>query len=314
MANVSYSHISLINKFRQKVVVDHPWAVCQSQACIWPVAIENIGRYSVPIQVSPECLSAADEIAALKDELAGINQALSDELAHATPGEKAAIIHAAQEEKKRAGALLAIAERKFAECQLPYQSLGLRMQFQESFQWCWIAVATSINHFYNPASTLTQCELMTVVGQTINGFPINTSACPSSQVIAATPGLAATLANPYSKTAQYVLDNAALGINGLYLKSGGVGDALNVRGNRAGYQGADLALAQIDAEVQAGRPVAVDINWNSGGSHVVVISGVIYDFMTVLDPANGTSIVNFKSFPATYFQGAKVSDYCFTRP
>ncbi len=58
------------------------------------------------------------------------------------------------------------------------QNIGLRMQYQETHEWCWIAVATSINHFYNPASTATQCGIMTVVGQTINGFPSNTSACP----------------------------------------------------------------------------------------------------------------------------------------
>jgi hypothetical protein len=35
------------------------------------------------------------------------------------------------------------------------RNIGLRMQYQETGEWCWIAVATSINHFYNPASTWT---------------------------------------------------------------------------------------------------------------------------------------------------------------
>ena len=43
-------------------------------------------------------------------------------------------------------------------------NIGLRMQFQESNEWCWIAVATSINHFYNPSSTWTQCQIMTEIG------------------------------------------------------------------------------------------------------------------------------------------------------
>jgi papain like cysteine protease AvrRpt2 len=194
------------------------------------------------------------------------------------------------------------------------RNIGLRMQYQESSEWCWIAVATSINHFYNPASSVTQCQIMTTVGQNINNFPRDTSACPSAAVIAATPGLAAILADPYSPAAEYVLDNPALGIDRDYLKSGGVGDALNVNGNSAGYQGKDLRLDQIANEVNAGRPVAVDIQWNSQGSHCVAIAGVMGDYMLVLDPVNGESVVQFQSFPATYFGGATIEDYCFTKP
>ena len=69
-------------------------------------------------------------------------------------------------------------------------SIGFRIQYQETSQWCWIAVATSINHFYNPASTLTQCSLMTTIGQAINGFPATTSACPSAATLRAHPRFA----------------------------------------------------------------------------------------------------------------------------
>ena len=51
------------------------------------------------------------------------------------------------------------------------RNIGLRMQYQETNEWCWMAVATSVNHFYNPASTWTQCQVMTVVGHNVNGFP-----------------------------------------------------------------------------------------------------------------------------------------------
>ena len=180
------------------------------------------------------------------------------------------------------------------------RNIGLRMQYQESSEWCWIAVATSINHFYNPASTATQCQIMTTVGQTINGFPPNTSACPSAAVVAATPGLANILADPYSPAAEFVLDNPALGIDAEYLKSGGVKDPLDVHGNFASHQGAGLTLAQIANEVNAGRPVAVDITWNTRkASHCVAIAGVMDDYLLVLDPANGESVVQFGSFPST---------------
>jgi Papain-like cysteine protease AvrRpt2 len=193
-------------------------------------------------------------------------------------------------------------------------NIGVRMQYQESNEWCWIAVATSINHFYNPASTWTQCQIMTVVGHNINGFPANTSACPSAQVVAANPALAAALANPYTPAAEFILDNAAYGVDRRYLKSGGVSDPLKVTGNYASYQGANLTLAQIAAEINAGRPIAVDITWlNSSASHVVAIAGVLGDSLLVLDPANGTSVVRFGDFPGTYFGGAKLDGYTFTK-
>jgi hypothetical protein len=58
-------------------------------------------------------------------------------------------------------------------------NIGLAMQYQETTQWCWIAVATSINHFYDRTSTWSQCKILTQIGQNINGYPSNTSACPT---------------------------------------------------------------------------------------------------------------------------------------
>ncbi|ABQ37013.1 papain-like cysteine protease family protein [Bradyrhizobium sp. BTAi1] len=193
-------------------------------------------------------------------------------------------------------------------------NMGLRMQYQESNEWCWMAVATSINHFYNPASTWTQCQIMTVVGHNINGFPSNTSACPSAQVLRDHPALAKALANPYDKAVEFILDDAAYGIDRRYLKSGGVTDPLKVTGNFDSYHGADLSLQQIAAQINAGRPIAVDITWrDNSGSHVVAIAGVLGDSLLILDPANGESVVRFGDFPGTYFNGAKLDGYTFTK-
>jgi hypothetical protein len=43
----------------------------------------------------------------------------------------------------------------------PGAVIDLQMQYQQMSNWCWIAVATSINHYYDPASTWTQCSLTT---------------------------------------------------------------------------------------------------------------------------------------------------------
>jgi len=189
----------------------------------------------------------------------------------------------------------------------------MRMQYQESNEWCWIAVATSINHFYSPASTWTQCQVMTDIGHKINGFPANTTACPTTAALNANPNLANRYANPYGIAARYVLDDPLLGVDTRYLKSGGVTDALTTVGNYTSYQPATLTLAQITAEINAGRPVAADITWNSGGSHVVVIAGVQGNGLLILDPANGQSLVEFGAFPLTYFGGAKLDGYAFTK-
>jgi hypothetical protein len=192
-------------------------------------------------------------------------------------------------------------------------NLGMRMQYQESGEWCWIAVATSINHFYNTASSWTQCQVMTDIGHRINGFPADTGACPSSAALNANPTLANRYADPYGSAALFVLDDSLLGVDTRYLKSGGVTDSLTTVGNYASYQPATLTLAQIAAEINAGRPVAADITWNSGGSHVVVIAGVQGDGLLILDPGNGQSFVEFGAFPLTYFGGAKLDGYAFTK-
>ncbi|MGD0237764.1 MAG: hypothetical protein ABSC55_24945 [Syntrophorhabdales bacterium] len=193
------------------------------------------------------------------------------------------------------------------------QNIGLRMQYQETHEWCWIAVGTSINHFYNPASAATQCGIMTTIGHTINGFPLNTSACPTAAAIASVPGLAAILADPYTATAHNVLDNPTLGIPTEYIKSGGVGDALNVNGNWNKPKLSSLTLAQIATEISAGRPIAVDIAWNSKGQQWVAIAGVLDDLLLICDPAHGETVIQYESFPIAYQGGASLVSACLTQ-
>ena len=187
-------------------------------------------------------------------------------------------------------------------------NIGLRMQYQQTSEWCWIAVATSIDHFYNPSSTTTQCELMTIVGQTINEFPLSSGACPDPAVVAANPNLASRLADPHDPGSLYVLDGL---VSPAYLKSGGVADALDVNDN---FNGPGLmSLAEITAEINALRPIAVDIRWNSGGEHCVAIAGVYNDTLLICDPANGESFIDYASFPGAYGGGATIQQLCLTR-
>lgn len=194
------------------------------------------------------------------------------------------------------------------------RNIGLRMQYQESGSWCWIAAGTSVNAFYNPGTTWTQCKVMTDIGQKINGFPTNTSACPSQQTIALNPPLKAALANPYSPAALSILDNPTFGVDRRYLKTGGVTDALKTTGNNKGWQGASVSLSKIAGEISAGRPVIAGITWFSKQSHYVAIAGVLGDSLLILDPANGQAVVRFQDFPVGYLSGATLDGFAFTKP
>jgi hypothetical protein len=110
-----------------------------------------------------------------------------------------------------------------------------------------------------------------------------------------------------------------LGIPSQYLKTGGVGDALNVYGNWNGNRNnppqTSIALSQIANEINAGRPIAVDIAGGngSGGQHCVAIVGVINDILLICDPIYGESTIQFESFPSAYQGGAVLNSMCLTK-
>ncbi len=189
-------------------------------------------------------------------------------------------------------------------------NMGMGMQYQETSQWCWLAVAASVARYYNSSSPAEQCNLMTTIGQKINKWPTTTVCCPDATVLKANPGLPAILADPYSTNAENSLDS--VGIPNVCIKSGGIGDALNVFGNNAGYR-RQVAFSQAAAEIAARRPVCVDITWPGGGSHVVAIAGVLNDQILVLDPASGETVISFENFPAQYSGGATLNGFTFTK-
>jgi len=194
-------------------------------------------------------------------------------------------------------------------------NIGLRMQYQETSEWCWIAVATSINHFYNPASTLTQSEVMTIVGQSINKWPSTTICSPTSADLQSNPELASALTDPYTLAARYVLNKPNLMIPQVCVKTGGVADALDVRCNRnsealgidysrMSASKKDVTLQTITQEMKARHPIAVDIAWKGGGQHCITIAGAMDDILLICDPIFGDSAIQFEEFPAAYRGGA----------
>jgi hypothetical protein len=192
------------------------------------------------------------------------------------------------------------------------QNMGLRMQFQETTLWCWIAVGVSVAHYYGHTSA-TQCGTMTTIGLSINNWTLGTNCCPTTAMEQANPDLLGKLLNPYDKNAEYALEN--VGIPAVCIKTGGVNTALDVTNNFAGAR-QSMTLEEVAAEINAGRPVVATIQWTTGngGEHFVAIAGVLNDALLVCDPISGETIIGYEDFPAEYGSGATLVDYCLTKP
>lgn len=63
----------------------------------------------------------------------------------------------------------------------------------------------------------------------------------------------------------------------------------------------------------AGRPIAIDIAWTSGGQHTVAIAGVLNDLLLICDPIYGASVILYESFPAAYHGGATIQGIALTK-
>jgi hypothetical protein len=189
------------------------------------------------------------------------------------------------------------------------QNIGLRMQFQETSLWCWIAVGVSVAHYYGNTNTY-QCSIMTTIGQNVNGWSAQTVCCPTMAMEQANPDLLAKLVDPYNSNAENALDN--VGIPQVCIKTGGVDTVLKTTGNYADGR-LSMTLDEITAEITAGRPVVADIQWNNDGQHVVAIAGVLNDLLLVCDPANGESVISYENFPAQYQSGAFLHNYFLTQ-
>ncbi len=194
------------------------------------------------------------------------------------------------------------------------RNIGLRMEFQETSQWCWIAVGVSIQRYYNPASKVTQCAEMTSIGHRINGYPPDTNAYPGEASLASVPNLREALANPTLKMALTILDSPEPLIDARYDKSGGVGDALGLNWfNKSGQ--ASISLAQLTTEIEAGRPVAFQIKFTaSGDTHYIAVAGVMADLLLVCDPGSGDSVIRYGDFLTSYQGGASILDVALTTP
>jgi Papain-like cysteine protease AvrRpt2 len=107
------------------------------------------------------------------------------------------------------------------------------MQTQIEDEWCWAAVAVSVDHYFNPASTKTQCQLAQAV--------LENEAC---------------CGNPDACDDPAKLQDALTNVNRL--------DRILLR---------PLQFSEIQDKLSANLPVCVRIGWANGGGHFVAIDG-----------------------------------------
>ncbi len=146
-----------------------------------------------------------------------------------------------------------------------WDRLSFTMQHQQQTQWCWAAVSTSVSHFYNPASTSTQCDVVNAeLGQTTCCHDGSTSACNQ----------------PW------------------YLDA-----ALTRTGNLKSWAGGSVPFSTVDHEIDALRPLGVRIGWSGGGGHFVILAGYLEgatNYIGVEDPWYGSSDVAYDTFLTSY--------------
>lgn len=116
-----------------------------------------------------------------------------------------------------------------------WQRIDFDMQHQQQTQWCWAATSVSVARYYRSWSTWTQCRMVNAEkGQTTCCVDGSSDACNQPHVLNA----------PLDRAE--VLDHMV---------------------------GGTVSYADVQAEINAGRPVAWRIGWSGGGGHFAVIEG-----------------------------------------
>ncbi|SRR5260221_429439 len=151
-------------------------------------------------------------------------------------------------------------------------TLNFSMETQEQDNWCWAATSVSVSHFFNSASTWTQCGVATAC--------LGGSCCDQ----------------PMTCDVAYYLDEA--------LKKTGNLNGAAIAGNESS--------SNVNAQIDQNRPVCCHITWSGGGGHFVAITGydTANGDVDVADPYYGSLTLPYTSFVNNY-RGSGVWDYTY---
>ena len=167
-------------------------------------------------------------------------------------------------------------------------SLGFRIQKQQHTDWCWAAVASSVDHYFNPRSKWCQCR---VAGRMAKMEKLG--------VTCGTCGKRKRISEKCNRP--WDLEKALKIVSRL-------------KGRK---KNSFLSFAQIQKTIGTGRPVCVMIQWGrSQMAHFVVISGCATGrhgehWVDVADPFVGSSTWLYEEFRSNYqhHQGRWIRTY-----
>jgi hypothetical protein len=170
---------------------------------------------------------------------------------------------------------------------IAHRRLTFRIQHQEQTEWCWAAVAASVQQYFEPDSEpaleLRQCKIANMVVQTdavLN--PITDPKCCKDPQPCNQPASLETALKKIHKWRNTLVADSSTGATGT------------------------LTFAQVQREIDRGRPVCAGITWKSGGGHFVVVRG--YRALAsgahqlyIADPDNPSNLVDYDEFTMAYF-------------
>lgn len=152
---------------------------------------------------------------------------------------------------------------------------GLTVEGQQQTNWCWAAVSNSVSHFYDAASTWSQCTIVNAeLGQTTCCTNGSSSACNKA----------------------WYLDKALTRVGRLQSMASGT-----------------ITFATVKSLINGGRPPCARQGWSGGGGHFMAITcyfegllgkwsggGTTAKRLRITDPWYGDSVVDYTVFVSGY--------------
>jgi len=118
--------------------------------------------------------------------------------------------------------------------------MGVDLQMQQQFNWCWAAVGTSTTLFCDATNPLTQCDLAGAFLKQAPGF-----CCTGTNA-----------AGPQCNQTAFL------------------SQVLTATDTLASFAQATLPLQSIRAQINNAVPIAARIGWDGGGGHFVMVTGI----------------------------------------
>jgi hypothetical protein len=157
-------------------------------------------------------------------------------------------------------------------------AIKFNVEKQQHSNWCWAAIAVSVDRYFNKNSTWCQCRVATEMAKKKRLKVKNCGTCRKPKPC------------PEKCNRPWSLDQA-----------------LRLMGRQVGkFKDRALSFAEIERTIKAGRPVCLRILWGKGpDAHFVVISGCErsrsgHRWVDVEDPFSGSATWLYDEFRSNY--------------